>query len=292
MIYSVVDPVVSFCDYSPLANTVFATANNRKSLLQGSLPGILKLMNVVVSGLMTSYQKTGNGKVIILLHGWGDSSVTFSGLIDQLQNKYTIYALDLPGFGGTEPPYRAWGISDYTKFIAEWLKKIDVKDVEAFVGHSYGGACAISGVGGGILKPKKLVLLSSSGIRDVYKVRRLALKSAAKLVRVPLGVLPGRLRTRLKRKAYMAIGSDAMLLPHMELTFKRLINEDLQSVAKKISVPTLLIYGTKDQDTPIKYGRLFHEAINNSRLEIIESGHFLHQEQPGQVAKLVKDFLQ
>lgn len=249
------------------------------------------LMNVVVNGLMTSYQKIGNGKVIILLHGWGDSSVTFSSLTGQLQNKYTIYTLDLPGFGGTEPPYRAWGISDYAKFIAEWLKKIDVKDVEALVGHSYGGACAISGVGDEILKPNKLILLSSSGIRDVYKVRRLALKSAAKLVKVPLEMLPDGLRARLKKKAYTAIGSDAMLLPHMQQTFRRLINEDLQSVAKKISVPTLLIYGTKDQDTPIKYGRLFHEAINNSRLEIIESGHFLHQEQPEKVAKLVKDFL-
>src|SRR3989344_2944668 len=196
--------------------------------------------------------------------------------MSQLQSKYTIYAVDLPGFGGTEPPYRAWGITDYAKFVAEWLKKLDVKDVEALVGHSYGGACAISGVGGRILKPKKLILLSSSGIRDVYKVRKLALKSAAKLVKIPLEVLPGGLRARLKRKAYGVIGSDAMLLPNMELTFKRLISEDLQSVAKNISVPTLLIYGSKDRDTPIKYGRLFHEAIHGSRLAIIESGGFLH----------------
>ncbi len=249
-------------------------------------------MNVVVNGLMASYQKVGKGKVIILLHGWGDNSVTFISLTSQLQDKYTIYALDLPGFGGTEPPYRAWGMSDYAKFVAEWLKKIDVKDVEALVGHSYGGACAISGVGGGILKPRKLVLLSSSGIRDVYKVRRLALKSAAKLVKVPLEMLPSGLRARLKKKAYIAIGSDAMLLPHMELTFKRSINEDLQSVAKNISVPTLLIYGTKDRDTPIKYGRLFHEAIHGSRLEVINAGHFLHQEQTKEVSSLILEFLE
>ena len=82
-----------------------------------------------------------------------------------------------------------------------------------------------------------------------------------------------------------------MLLPHMELAFKRLISEDLQSVAKNISVPTLLIYGTKDRDTPIKYGRLFHEAIHGSRLEVIESGHFLHLEQPEVVGRLITDFL-
>src|SRR5437588_136437 len=117
-------------------------------------------MNVVVDGLMTNYSKVGAGPVVVCLHGWGDSSATFAKLIDSLKEKYTVLTLDLPGFGATEKPPENWGIDDYAKFVSAWLTKVNTKDTKGIIGHSYGGAVAISGLSAGILKAKKLILLA------------------------------------------------------------------------------------------------------------------------------------
>ncbi len=249
-------------------------------------------MNVVVNGLMTNYHKVGSGKVVVCLPGWGNTITSFSKLIEELQDNYTVLALDLPGFGGTQEPPTAWGLEDYANFVAAWLDKIGVKNVFAIIGHSYGGATAIYGVGKRVLKPKKLILLSSAGVRNKKSLRRKVIRAAAKTAKIPLKLLSSRQRNKLRRKTYEALGSDMLQLPHMEQTYKRIIGEDVQAVARSIKVPTLLVYGTKDESTPAEDGRILSTEIAGSKLEVIEGGgHFLHQEESAVVIKLTLDFL-
>jgi len=248
-------------------------------------------MNVVVNGLMTSYQRVGEGPVVVCLPGWGDTGASFSRLAEKLQTKYTILSLDLPGFGGTQAPPNGWGLKDYANFVSEWLKKLDVKNAHAVIGHSYGGAVAIYGLGDKDFAADKLILLASAGIRNKRSARKKILKVAAKVAKGPFYLLPSHKRRKLRNKFYGAIGSDLTLLPHMELTFKRIIGEDVQTKAKELKLPTLLIYGNKDKDTPIADGRKLAVAIPNARLDIIDGGHFLHQEQADEAANLILEFL-
>ncbi|MBI2591985.1 alpha/beta hydrolase [Candidatus Saccharibacteria bacterium] len=249
-------------------------------------------MNVVVNDLMTNYQKVGNGKTIVCLPGWGDSLDSFSELIKSLQAKYTVLALDLPGFGGSQAPPKAWDMADYTKFVADWMKKVGIVRTYGLIGHSYGGSIAIKGLASDDFKTEKLVLLASAGVRKKHSLRKKIIKAVAKTGKLPAYLLPPKTRQKLRRKFYKTAGSEALLLPHMEATFKQIISEDIQSAAKTISVPTLLIYGSKDQTTPAEDGQALHQAISGSKLEIIENaGHFLHQEQPEAVAQLIEDFL-
>lgn len=250
-------------------------------------------MNVVVNGLMTNYQKAGSGKTLVLLHGWGDSAATFSEMAKRLEDKCTILALDMPGFGGTEPPEVAWDLSDYARFVADWLKKIGASDIFGLAGHSFGGSVAVVGVAEGTLRPQKLILLSSSGIRQNKSVWRKTLWLGAKVGKVPLYVLPADKAQSIKRKLYGKVGSDAMLLPHMRLTFRKFIRHDVRSEAARIKQPVLLVYGSKDRDTPAGYGRLLSQSIPNSRLEVLQgAGHFIHQERAEQVADLIMEFLE
>ncbi|OGL35621.1 hypothetical protein A3F65_00960 [Candidatus Saccharibacteria bacterium RIFCSPHIGHO2_12_FULL_47_16b] len=250
-------------------------------------------MNIVVNGLMTNYLKAGSGrKVVVCLHGWGVDSTNFARLIEKLQAKYTILALDLPGFGGSQEPPGAWGVENYASFVNAWLKKIGQKEIYALIGHSNGGAIAIALLGNGWLKSSKLVLLASGGIRDIYKMRRLFLKSGAKIAKLPIQLLPRRTRDKVRGRVYKTIGSDLMLLPELEPSYRKIISQDLQSIATKIRQPTLIIYGSGDRTTPVKYGQLFNDAIKGSRLEIIpQAGHFIHQEQAEKVAAMLEEFL-
>ncbi|MEK7096192.1 MAG: alpha/beta hydrolase [Patescibacteria group bacterium] len=249
-------------------------------------------MNVVVNGLMTSYQKVGKGPVIVCLHGWGDSAATFSKLAENLRGKYQLLILDLPGFGGTQKPTTAWGLEDYANFVAAWLKKLDAGEINAIIGHSFGGAVAIKAVSTLTLKPSKLVLLASAGVREKKSLRLGILRTGAKVAKVPLYILPAHKATKIKTYFYHKAGSDLMLSPHMRQTFVKTIREDLRQTASSIKLPTLLIYGNQDRETPSKDGQLLNEAIPDSRLEIINAGHFLHQEQVGEVSNLILEFLE
>lgn len=248
-------------------------------------------MNIVVNGLMASYQKTSSGKPVVLLHGWGDNGQTFSELIEKLENKYEVLTLDLPGIGHTQAPKTVWGLEDYAEFVQAWLQKIGIKDVYAIIGHSNGGAIAMHGVAKNLLKPKNLVLLAAAGIRTNHKIRRKLLKVVSKTGKVITSPLPDRTRLKIRNRFYKRIGSEVGLFPHMEGTFRKIITEDTQTDAKNIKVPTLLIYGDSDKTTPVLYGKIFHNLIKGSKLETLDAGHFLHQEKPEQVARLIKEFV-
>ncbi|HTE57858.1 MAG TPA: alpha/beta hydrolase [Verrucomicrobiae bacterium] len=249
-------------------------------------------MNVVVDNLLTTYEQAGKGPAVLLLHGWGDSQATFAQLAKKLQTTHTTIVVDLPGFGGTQPPQETWGVGDYVHFVSQFLKKIDAPKLQGIVGHSNGGTIAIKGLATGELKADILVLLASAGIRDVYRGRKKMLRLAAKTAKLATAPLPKSVQTRLKKKAYKAIGSDLFVAEHLQETFKKIVTDDVQTEAATLKLPTLLIYGSEDTATPVTYGELFHVAIAGSKLQVLPgAGHFVHHDRLDEVYELVKGFL-
>lgn len=246
-------------------------------------------MNVVVDGLMTNYQKAGKGKTLLFLPGWADDSRTFAQLTDKLKDKYQVVALDLPGFGGSQAPPDTWGLTEYADFVGQFLKKTAVKPY-ALIGHSYGGAVAITAAGRAPIAGH-LILLASAGIRNKSPIRKKILAGGAKIGKLPLMLLPAPKRKSVKAKLYDSIGSDITAAPHMEPIFRRIVRQDVRQTANKISIPTLLIYGSRDNAAPVSDGHLLNRSIRGSRLEVIGAGHFLHQEKAGQVANMIDNFL-
>lgn len=248
-------------------------------------------MQVVVDSLLTQYETLGKGKLILLLHGWGDQAKTFSALQTALAKKFRVVALDLPGFGGTEAPHEVWGIADYAQFVAHFLQKIEARPVHTLLGHSNGGAIAIRGLAQGVLHADKLVLLGSAGIRGEYKGRVKALRYITKAGKVLTAPLPKSVKLRLRKKVYQTVGSDMLVAEHLQETFKKVVTDDVRADAAQLTMPTLLIYGENDDATPVRYGELFHEAIDGSTLEVLPgAGHFVHVDRPGDVLRAIQEF--
>lgn len=249
-------------------------------------------MTVIVGGLSVNYQMTGKGPVVVLLHGWGDRLETFEQLTGRLSKQYMVVALDLPGFGRSETPHKVFDLAAYAEVVADFLAKLDITHVYAFVGHSNGGAIAIRGLSSGILRAERLVLLASAGVRSTYQGRKKALRLAAKTLKLPTRLLPKSAQTRLKKRAYQAVGSDLFVAENLQETFKKVVSEDVVFESAMIAQPTLLIYGSLDRATPPEYGQRFAHQIEQSELKTIEGAdHFLHQTHADEVGGLVSDFL-
>jgi len=250
-------------------------------------------MQVIVDSLLTTYHIFGKDKpnTVLILHGWGDNSVSWLKFAGQLASDYQVVVLDLPGFGKTDMPHHVWGLDDYAAFVASFLQKIDLAPY-AIVGHSNGGAIAIRGLATGAIGTERLVLLASAGIRTIDGGRKRLLRVVAKAGKVLTLPLPSAARTKLRRKLYTAVGSDLLVAEHMQETFKRVVGQDVQSDAAMLSLPVLLAYGEDDTATPPVYGRLLHQQIDGSTLEILGGAtHFLHLDKPQEVLALTKDFL-
>lgn len=249
-------------------------------------------MQVIVDDLLVSYDRRGTGKKIILfLHGWADPSETFDKLITELGDTYSIVTIDLAGFGHSQHPHMPWDVPDYANYVASFAKKLNIEPY-AVVGHSNGGAIAINAVASRLIRPKKLVLLASSGIRSSDTLRKKAYMVLAKPAKLVLLPLPGHVQKRLKKSIYQKMGSDLYVAEHMAESFKKIVNYDVQAEAKNIAVPTLLIYGSQDWITPVEQGRALAGAISKSKLKIIQhTGHFLHQNKVAEVAEEIHKFL-
>ncbi|HSX07654.1 MAG TPA: alpha/beta hydrolase [Candidatus Saccharimonadales bacterium] len=250
-------------------------------------------MQVVVDSLLTQYEALGRGRVVVMLHGWGDRAAGLAGLQQALARKYRVIAVDLPGFGATQPPITTWGIEDYAQFVAHFLQKIGLHEIYAIVGHSNGGAVAIRGLSRGILQAEKLVLLAAAGIRSTEGMRKFGFKVLAKSGKAATVWLPAAQRQKMRQKLYKAAGSDMLIVPELQETFKKTVSQDVQDDAAKLTLPVLLLYGEKDTETPAIYGRQYHELMADSTLEVLaDAGHFIHLDQPEKVKNAVEGFLE
>lgn len=249
-------------------------------------------MQVLVDGVVTEYLDTGNGPTLLFLHGWQDSLKTFDALVSILQDDFRVIRVDLPGFGKSGQPSSVWNLGNYVDFVASFVKKLDL-DVYAFLGHSMGGRITLKGMGEGKFQSQKIILIGSAGIARRKTFKNITFMLLAKFGKVITLVPPfSFFKDSLKRKLYQASGSDYLNAGVLRETFVKIINEDLSENAKKIKIPTLLIWGTDDTETPLADGRRLAIFITGSRLEILENaGHFVHKEKSEKVATFIREFL-
>ncbi|MFS0688489.1 alpha/beta hydrolase [Sporosarcina sp. 179-K 8C2 HS] len=109
-------------------------------------------------------EREGGEQVVILVHGNMTSSKHWDVLIDKLDPKYRIYALDLRGFGESTYNERVTGIRDFSEDLAGFIDAHGLNDFH-LVGWSTGGAVCMQYVAVHPGKCEKLVLLASASTR-------------------------------------------------------------------------------------------------------------------------------
>lgn len=250
-------------------------------------------MLVRINDLDTHFTLSGEGRPVVLLHGWGTSGESLGGIAKALEDQFLEYVIDLPGFGWTPPPPAVWGTRDYASHVDAFMDSTRIPSASV-LGHSFGGRIALALAAHSPHRVRHLILVASAGIRPRrglgYSLRVAGAKLGKRLFSSPMW---GRLGDRILFAISQRVGSrDYLNAGRMQATLVKVVNEDLRGILPSIRVPTLIIWGDRDQEVPRSSMEIMAQGIKDSRLEVMEgAGHFPFIDRSEAFGRMVRDFL-
>lgn len=239
------------------------------------------------------YETYGNSnKTILILPGWGNTRNTFINIINLLKDKYKVYIIDYPSFGNSPIPNKELTIYDYTELMYNFIKDNNINN-PVIIAHSFGGRISSLLISKYKLKVNKLILIDVAGIKRINL--KLFLKTRLyKLLKRLTYLLPKNIQVNIRSKLLSKFSStDYKNIPNiMKKTFQNIIKVDLKNCYKQISTETLIIWGDKDEDTPLKDGKYLNKIIKNSGLIIYKNAnHFSYLNYPYLTNKILEKYL-
>jgi pimeloyl-ACP methyl ester carboxylesterase len=267
----------------------------------------MRVERVRVGDVELEMLRGGSGPPVVVLHG----PTTFSPaapFLTRLGRHASVLAPSHPGFGGSGRPDDFETTYDLVHCYQDLLDGLpdELGEKVALIGCSFGGWIAAEVAVACSHRLAGLILVDPVGIkvggreeRDIVHVFN---TSPAELGRLawhdPSRQRPGLLGLGWQQHldgmadeevVVMARNWDALCLyawrPH-------LYNPRLKRWLRRISVPTLLLWGASDRIVTPAYGRAYSALIPGSRLEIIaEAGHHPELEQPEALVEQVARFL-
>lgn len=116
--------------------------------------------NATVEGVQLHYLTTGQGPVVILLHGYAETSRMWRPIIPKLAEKFTVIAPDLPGIGDSDIPKDGLDMKTSAIRIHALAKSLGI-DKARVVGHDIGLMVAYAYAAQFPAETEKLVLMDA-----------------------------------------------------------------------------------------------------------------------------------
>jgi len=249
-------------------------------------------MEVITNGIKTNYQVFGEGKPFIILHGWGSNSDRWAPVAEVIAKgssatgPFKVIVPDLPGFGKSDALPLPWNTNRYIDWIEKFVKELDISEFY-LLGHSFGGALASKMAVKHVQDVKKLFLVSAACVRKKTATKNFS-AVIAKVIKI-FYFLPYYALLRKAVYKFIIRKSDyAYVEGVMKATYLNVVGEDLSFHLPFIKAPTTIIWGDKDEFTPVKEGYFIEKQIRKSRIIIIPgAGHDLNRKYPEVLAEKV-----
>lgn len=245
-----------------------------------------------IDGLEVSYDISGSGAPLILMHGWGCNHTTVKSIAGVAAETHTVYNIDLPGFGESQEPDSVWSVEEYTEFIEKFADKLGIEN-PVLIGHSFGGRISI--LMASRRKVDKVVLVDAAGVKPKRSAKYYLKVYSFKLMRILAETFLGKNKAQAfveRRRAKAGSADYAAASPRMRAILSRCVNDDLKRVMPLISAPTLLIWGENDTATPVRDAQIMDKLIPDTGLVIFENaGHYSFLDYPGRFSAVLKSFL-
>ena len=269
------------------------------------------MKQVSVEGINISYVEKGKGNPIVLVHGIPTSSFLWRDMIEELSAHGRVIALDLPGFGFSDPPRNGdYRISNYAHVLERFFDALSIERA-TLVCHDLGGPISLTYALRHPGNYERLIILDTFLHRDlppwplsmkiakIWPIGEIFLWIGGKsILRSGLeeGVVnKSRISEGVVKRYYMPDGNPDKLNRSMLGTLRIDYMKDLKFIEKNlrtIQKPTLILWGEEDTFLPISLGERIHKDIMGSKMERIPNcGHFIPEDQPELATKTIVAFL-
>jgi pimeloyl-ACP methyl ester carboxylesterase len=250
-----------------------------------------KLMpSLIIDEQTMFYQIRGQGRPLLIMHGWTDTGDDLFDLADRLSG-YQVILPDLPGYGRSVLPYRTYPDDFYhrdCRLMAAFLDALSLRDVH-IAGFSDGGEISLLM---GVTRPdlcRSVMAWGAVGAFTMEDCERSRFQ----------GKLPSWFDDALKAKhPGQDVFAWAKAWPDAFCAMIERFNGDISlSQAKEIACPLMIMLGALDSLNPPAAGERYiaasqHGTVLRRFQAFEEAGHGVHTDQPEAFAAAYLSFLQ
>jgi pimeloyl-ACP methyl ester carboxylesterase len=285
--------------------------------LPNGRPPLLHIHEVKAGKARISTLTAGDGiETVILIHGLGSNKTSFFETVSALAPKYTVHAIDLPGFGSSSKPVRA--PYDSAWFARAVCRFMDAEGINRahLVGNSLGGRVSIEV---GLQAPDRVRSLSLLSPSMAWRRRR-HFAPLVKMVRPELAAIPHTFGDALVRKQFWSLFSrperihpsaadvavEEFLRTYRSVNARVAFHASARHIyleepngptgfwtrLSDLKPPALFVWGDEDPLVPSAFARYVRDALPDARQVILEQcGHVPQVEHPVDANALVHDFI-
>lgn len=277
--------------------------------------------NVAAGGLQLHCYDAGGGDAsgaatpMILIHGLGDEADTWRHVFVRLAQHRRVIALDLPGFGRSDRPQRAYTLAFFAQTVAALMAALGMER-SVLVGSSMGAATAqrlalarpdvvekLVLIGGCVpaqfgLPPLPMWAFLAPGLGELGYTSLRKSSDAGYSTLIPyyyqLDALPEADRAFLAERVRARVFSDgqrrAFLSALRWMTIERALRaEQLRRQVIHQQTPTLLVWGEQDMIVPSAAAHAMAALLPNAQVRIIPAcGHLPQQERPEELLAILQ----
>lgn len=245
-----------------------------------------------------AYIDQGEGKPIVLLHGFCGSSRYWEHVIPVLSESCRVIALDLPGHGQSGPLKGSSTIENLADQVKNLLAELNLQEVTMF-GHSLGGYITLAFAEKYSNQLNGFSLIHSTAFPDSEEAKKGRLANIEKVNQSGIyslidGLVPKLFSPDNQDENYvgaaMEIGYTTSAEGAIDALNAMKDRPDRNQVLEASTMPVLLIAGEQDQIIPAE--KTFSVSRANIKQSIIkDSGHMSMYENPHDLIKEIQDFV-
>jgi pimeloyl-ACP methyl ester carboxylesterase len=229
-----------------------------------------------------------NKEVVVFVHGLGDEASTiWKNSVDKLKNDYFVITFDLPGLGNSSKQSAEYTPTKYAQVIDYIVSKYTDKPFY-LVGHSMGGAISLKYTQLYESKVKKLFLIDVAGIlyKDAYSQflikteidKFFKIEETNVINKKVSDFFSNGLNKLMPTNLYDVVRTDYLRNNMFHSNTKAIAAVGLITETffylERLNVPTIILWGEKDEVAPLRTAYVLNKLIKNSTLKIIKnSGH-------------------
>ena len=242
-----------------------------------------------LEGVLVRYNVTGGGPAVVLVHGWLTSSRLWEQLAGRLAQRFTVYTLDLSGFGESDKPIAGYGVRNGSRLLYAFCAHFGLTRANV-IGHDLGGAMAVKLAADHPDVVGRLVIVSTPADEDQIDVPTMLWLATLPLVG-PLFYALGRAARPVRRlwmRPFVADPDDlteevvddagrstpAAVSKTLSIGRREISRGRLARQARIIKIPLLVVAGEQDQIVDPQSVGVWAGGVDRAEISLIDGcGH-------------------